>query len=550
MAKSSRPRILVIDDGLDYAQVVADQLDELELLQPAGADQPPRLASGPAALSYLNKHAAQVDVVLLDMRFDVDAAQLLPLAPGASDRRTRRFQGVAILREIRRLHPDLPVVLATSQADLSLVDEGGELASQSMTYLLDADDVDTLRIRIHQALEQRALQADDGEVLWGRDRAMHAVRRRLAVLARSSMPVLLEGETGTGKSFLAERVLHRQSTRRGPFVTLDLSTVPRDLVPAHLFGALRGAYTGAVSDRKGAFQLAHGGTLFLDEVQNVPLEVQKQLLVVLQERRVRPLGATAEQAVDVKVVAASNQPLELAVQAGTFRQDLYMRLGPAARVLVPPLRERPADLPALASTLVARAGEHPDHAPLKAEIARAAGLAATTPLRAQLGRSGGGRASSDEDLVLSLPDPVWSQLRRHAWPGNMRELAMVLHSMVSFTLVGAVDLLRSGQPLRSRRLQVDTGLVGELLRSAVRTPPAAPPGAPRSEGYTVLLQPGRTLNAVANDVERQYLSQLFRTCRGDFAAMAEVLLGSADRARAVRLRLNQVGLKVRELRGE
>jgi DNA-binding NtrC family response regulator len=344
-------------------------------------------------------------------------------------------------------------------------------------------------------------------------------------------------------------VLHRQSGRRGPFIVLDLSTVPRDLVPAHLFGALRGAYTGAISDRKGAFQLAHGGTLFLDEVQNVPLEVQKQLLGVLQDRRIRPLGSATELGVDVKVVAASNQPLELAVQAGTFRQDLYMRLGPAARVLIPPLRERRADLPGLTSALVARASEHADNAPLKAEIARAAGLAASAPLRAQLGRSSPGSRPSADDLVLSLPDPVWSQLRAHGWPGNMRELAMVLHSMVSFTLVGAVDLLRSGQQLRSRRLQVDPGLVGQLLRAASpAAEPALDPTA-RAVGYAIQLQPGRTLNAVANDVERQYLSQLFQGCRGDFAAMAEVLLGSPDRARAVRLRLNQVGLKVRELRG-
>jgi len=546
MAKR-KPRVLVIDDGLDYARVVEEQLTELELLRPHGSKAPPRLEDGPAALAYLRRNADKVDVALLDLHFDLPEEQLLPLGEGATPRRTRRFQGVAILREIRRRHPELPVVLLTAVEDLSLVDVDGELASQSMTYFLDSDDLDTLRIRVYTALEERAQGRDEGDVLWGADRQMAAVRRRLAVLARGGMPILLEGETGTGKSFLAERVVHRMSAREGPFVTVDLAAVPRDLVPAHLFGALKGSFTGAVADRKGVFELAHRGSLFLDEVQNVPAEVQKQLLVVLQERRVRPLGAAREAEVDVKVVAASNQPLAQAVADGRVRQDLYMRLGPATRVVIPPLRDHADDLPALARALARRAADDADNQRLREEVARAVGLEASAPLAVTLGR---GAAHDEGTLLLNVPAPAWKQLRHHPWPGNMRELAMVMHNMVSFTLVAAVDALRSGLSLSSPRLQVDAGLIGELLAGAGSLDDAvgARPGGGDEGEVGVRLRPAETLNKVATDVERQYLRALYQRCQGDFSRMAERLLDDPERARAVRLRFNQVGLKVRELR--
>mgnify|MGYP005813554817 CR=1 FL=1 len=213
-----------------------------------------------------------------------------------------------------------------------------------MTYFLDGDDLDALRIRMHAALSAARAQIEDDGVLWGRDRSMRALRSRLSVLSRGALPVILEGETGTGKSYLAERFVHQKSGRSGPFVVLDVSTVPRDLLAAQLFGSVRGAYTGAISDRKGVFELAHRGTLFLDEIQNAPLEVQKQLLLVLQDKRVRPIGGNHDRVVDVKVVAASNEPLARAVAEGRFRADLYMRLSPATRVIIPPLRQRTADL--------------------------------------------------------------------------------------------------------------------------------------------------------------------------------------------------------------
>ena len=560
-----KPRVLVVDDGEAYARAVADAMPELSLLAPPGSEAG-RMSDGPSALRYLERNARSVDLLLLDMQFDVDDARLLPLEANASARKTRRFQGVAILRKIRERWPELPVVLLTSQEDLSLIDADAELASHSMTYVLDGDDIDALRIRIHAALADRALVPDDGEVLWGRDPQMRTLRRRLSVLARGSMPVILEGETGTGKSYLAERFVHKHSGRSGAFVVLDLSTVPRELLPAQLFGVLRGAFTGAIADRKGVFEAAHRGTLFLDEIQNAPLETQKQLLLVLQDRRVRPLGGTRDVAVDVKVVAASNQPLEQAVAEQRFRADLYMRLSPATRIEVPPLRARLEDLRYLAARFAELAVGERDLAELKGRVCSALGLGRDAPLVLRLERDA---APAGNQLALHVPQGAWKLLQAHAWPGNLRELATVMQNVVTFTLVAAVDALAAGLTMKSARLQVDPGLVSALLAgsSALRgtlrppavpgasaahagrgTPAAEPAAASAAGGVRVDVRAGRTLNAVAQDVERQYLLALFAATSGSFAAMAETLLGDKSRTRAVRLRFNQLGIKIRALR--
>lgn len=541
--QTDRPRVLVIDDGETYAQVIAEQMPEFELIQPVGREAGPCLRDGPQAIEYLDRNAAGVDVALLDMHFDLPEDRLLPLGEGASVRRTKRFQGVAILREIRARFPQLPVVLLTAVEDLSLVDAAEELASQSMTYLLDGEDLDALRIRINAALKEAALGVEESQVLWGGDPAMRAIRRRLAVIARGRLPVVLEGETGTGKSFLAERFVHLNSGRPGPFVVLDLSALPADLIPAHMFGAVRGAYTGAVADRKGVFELAHRGTLFIDEIQNVPLDVQRQLLVVLQDGRLRPLGSTKEVEVDVKVVAASNRPLDEAVSEGRFRSDLYMRLSPATRVRIPSLRERPGDLVFLARRFAEQAVGDADNAQLRDEVAAAVGLEPGVPVELAIGRGGG-----EGVIEVVLPGPAWKVLESHSWPGNIRELMMVMYNIVTFTLVATVDAVRSGLPISSPRLQVDPGLVGQLVAgSAALTNAAERERATRADEVLVRVEPGQTLNAVANSVERQYFLTLFRRHAGDFSKMAEALLGDPGKGRAVRLRFNQLGLKVREL---
>ncbi|MEZ4463796.1 MAG: sigma-54-dependent Fis family transcriptional regulator [bacterium] len=409
-----------------------------------------------------------MDVVLLDMRFDVEADRLLPLPGGpVSLRRQRRFQGVAILGAIRERFPDLPVVVLTAVEDLSLLDAGEELAQQSLTYMLDGEDLDAVRIRVHTALAESRRAQEEADILWGQDAAMGTVRRRLSVLARGRLPVILEGETGTGKSFLAERWLHARSGRPGPFVVLDLATIPTDLVPAHLFGATRGAYTGAVTDRKGVFELAHEGTLFIDEIQNVPLEVQKQLLLVLQDRKVRPLGSSREIPVDVKVVAASNTPLADAVRAGRFRPDLHMRC---------PRPPASSSRPCGSARGTSRSSSPPGQ-PGRPRLrhrrpARPGGRGGGAPPTAPCAWWSAARAAATRTPCRSpcpaRPGSAW----RPPWPGNVRELAMVMHNIITFTLVGAVDAIGVGLELHSPRLQVDPGLVADLLSGPRRRIPS------------------------------------------------------------------------------
>jgi two-component system response regulator PilR (NtrC family) len=191
--------------------------------------------------------------------------------------------------------------------------------------------------------------------LIGESAVMRSVKRRIVKVARSMAPVLVRGESGTGKELVAQAIHGCSHRADGPFVPVNCGAIPENLLEAEFFGARKGSYTGAVADREGFFQAARGGTLFLDEIGDLPLAMQAKLLRAIQERRVRPLGDTQEEAVDVRVVSATHKDLAAEVQAGRFRQDLYYRLN-VIEIVVPPLRERRDDLPALCDTLLARIG--------------------------------------------------------------------------------------------------------------------------------------------------------------------------------------------------
>ncbi len=539
------PQLLLIDDNEAYTDAIREYMSEYQLVLVSESRH--RAEDGFEALDFLDKHHDAVDVVLLDMRFDWPAERLLPFPEANTLRRQQRYQGVAILRALREKHPQLPVVVLTAMDDVSLGDINNELEALSLTYMLEGDSLDALRIRIHHALSESERSPEEGEILWGRNAKLRGLRRRLSVLARGALPVVLEGETGTGKSFLAEHFLHKRSGRSGPFVTLDLATVPSDLISAHLFGAVRGAYTGAV-DRKGVFELAHQGTLFIDEIQNIPLEVQKQLLLVLQDQKVRPLGSNREIAVDVKVIAASNTSLVTAVREGRFRPDLYMRLSPATRVTMPPLRDRREDLAFLITQMVRRVSDAPDVTPFRQQFAEAIKLNTDAAVELRLPDQ---ESRHDETVIeLTIPGPAWRRLNRHRWPGNVRELSMVVHNIVTFTLVEAVDAAAGGLPLRSNRLQIDAGLVNDLLSGIVEVDGQEDLPIKDPDLFPIRLSPQKSLNAVSVESERQYMEALFIQTAGNLEAMADRLLGDPDRSRAVRLRMNQLGLKLRELRRE
>ena len=216
--------------------------------------------------------------------------------------------------------------------------------------------------------------------LVGASLAMERIRALVRTAARTEAPVLIEGETGTGKEVVA-RAIHGLGPRRaGPFVPLNCAAIPETLAESEFFGHARGAFTGALESRPGALRLADGGTLFLDEIEDLPLALQAKLLRVVQDGEVRPLGGSTPRRVNVRLVAASNRELSRMVEAGTFRRDLYYRL----RVLtihLPPLRERGADLPLLVAHFVARLQPAPRHA-----LRRAGAGAAASPSGPSLAR--------------------------------------------------------------------------------------------------------------------------------------------------------------------
>jgi two-component system nitrogen regulation response regulator GlnG len=227
------------------------------------------------------------------------------------------------------------------------------------------------------------------ETLIGRSPAMVEVYKEIGRVARTEMTVLLTGESGTGKELVA-RAVHANSTRaRGPFVTVNMAALPRDLIESELYGHEKGSFTGAVERRPGKFELASGGTLFLDEIGELPIELQAKLLRVLQEREVDRVGGNRPMAVDVRIVAATNADLARSVEEGRFRRDLYYRLA-VVPIRLPPLRERDADVLLLARHFIAKYGEQ-----LK------------------------GRA-------VTLARDAEAVLVAHPWPGNVRELQNVI----------------------------------------------------------------------------------------------------------------------------
>jgi two-component system, NtrC family, response regulator PilR len=234
------------------------------------------------------------------------------------------------------------------------------------------------------------------ERLVGVSQPMCAVKERIGKVARSMAPVLVRGESGTGKELVA-RAIHACSHRaEGPFVAVNCSAIPEALLEAEFFGARKGSYTGATQDREGYFQAARSGTLFLDEIGDLPLAMQSKLLRAIQERQVRSLGSTQEEEVDVRIVSATHKDLAADVHAGRFRQDLYYRLN-VIEILVPPLRERREDLPALCEALLARIAQE-----------------------------------SNMPLPVLSPSVV-QQLCEHPLGGNVRELENLLHRAVALS---------------------------------------------------------------------------------------------------------------------
>ncbi len=322
------PRILIVDDQ-------GAVRDELAYALKFHGMRTAEASDGPGALSLLEQ--GDVDVILLDIKL-----------PG--------MDGLQVLDALRQRTDGLrwPVIAISGHGDI----DTAVLAVRKGAYdfLQKPFDTDRMLVSVNNALRLRALQVENDALrtqlsrdyaILGESEAVEGVRRLIAKVAPTQAQVLITGENGTGKELVA-RQIHAQSPRaRGPFVALNCAAIPEDLIESELFGHERGAFTGANKARAGHFEAAGGGTLFLDEVGELTPGAQAKLLRALQERVVTRVGGHEAIAVDVRVVAATNQDLEAMLQAKTFREDLYYRLL-VVRIHVPPLRERAADIDLLA----------------------------------------------------------------------------------------------------------------------------------------------------------------------------------------------------------
>ncbi len=366
-----------------------------------------------------------LDLTIAGMGLDVDCAADLAQARGflasnnyalcLTDMRLPDGEGLELVELISRDFPATPVAVITAYG--SAENAVAALKAGAFDYLGKPLALEALRSLVRSAIQlpgsgqsPEALEQGATDVtarMLGVSEAILEVRRQIVRLARSMAPVSIVGESGSGKE-LAARLIHEAGPRaREPFVGVNCGAIPEQLMEAEFFGHKKGAFTGADRDRDGFFQAANGGTMLLDEVADLPLVMQVKLLRAIQEKRVRKVGATIEEPVDVRIVSATHQDLAQCVAAGRFRQDLYYRLN-VIELALPPLRERPDDIPVLADSIIgklaARAGM--DHAP----------KLSTVTLR---------------------------YLQSYNFPGNVRELENILERSLAFsdgTTVNVEDL--------------------------------------------------------------------------------------------------------------
>jgi DNA-binding NtrC family response regulator len=390
------PQVLVVDDD----PLIRQELESLFSAQPFAVEC---VSSVPEALLQLNERPFQL--ALVDVR----------IAGG---------DGIALTREIRERWPHVDVIMITGYG--SIKNAVDAMKQGAIDYITKPFEPEELMLATQKALERRRL-IDEIEYLRrqlsdrysfanmvSRNPVMMDIFSTIEMLARNDVTVLICGESGTGKELVA-RAIHYQGKRRGGrFVAINCAAVPETLLESEMFGYERGAFTGATQERMGKFELANGGTLFLDEVESIPLTMQAKLLRVLEERAIERLGGNRRMAVDLRIVAATNQDLATAVREGRVREDFYYRIN-VVPVTLPPLRDRLDDIPLLV-----------------AEFLR-------------------NNALAREKGINRLSDRAIDQLISYDWPGNIRELWNVMERAV---------LRAKGETIREVDVPSDGGLDG------------------------------------------------------------------------------------------
>ena len=393
-----------------------------------------------------------------------------------TDLRLPEGDGFGVLRAAKEIYADIPVIVMTAYG--SIEDAVAAMKEGAMDFLAKPVDPDHLLLLVNRALERRRIVTENllmkeelavrrgAPQLVGEDPSLRKVFASLQRAATTDATVLLEGESGTGKELFA-RSLHALSGRASePFVAINCAAIPENLLETELFGYEKGAFTGAVARKPGKFEVAHRGTLFLDEIGDLPLSLQAKILRALEEKRFERVGGTASLQVDVRLLAATNRGLRAAVAARRFREDLYFRLS-VFPIMIPPLRERPGDVPVLARYFVDRFC----------------------------------RDLKKKPLMLS--PPAMEQLQTYHWPGNVRELQNCIERAV---------ILSDGDTILPRHLNL-------TFAAPVTDEPPVSPWAHIDMSGTLL----EVTRRVTAEVEKVKIEEVLREAGGNKARAAELL---------------------------
>ena len=436
-------RILIIDDDPAMVSVISDICQER-------GHQTVAYSSGAKALENLSTHAPQL--VITDMRMD-------------------KVGGLDILRECKEVLPQTPVILITAYKTVETALEAMKLGAYD--YITKPFEVDELQLTIQRALDNQSLVRENRnlrqivkekyrfENIIGTSGKMQEIYNLIAKVADTDSTILIQGESGTGKELVA-RALHFNSTRQHqPFVAINCSALPENLLESELFGHKKGSFTGAVADKMGLFEEAELGTIFLDEVNSMAQPLQTKLLRVLQERQIRRVGDTKTIAINVRVLAATNELLGDKIKSGNFREDLYYRLA-VIPLEMPALRERPDDIPLLVNHFLQKNATQTGTEPKKID-----------------------------------PKAV-EMLSQYRWPGNVRELENAVERACALCDDG---LIRT------------TDLPPQVVRHA-NSPPIEHNGT---------LPVGQTLDAYISEQEKRYIEETIKFNAGSREKAAKML---------------------------